>query len=77
MPNFDISIAFQRMLQREIASLMGGKFMQLLMNHSVELPKFACKGRRSSAITLIFIFHMNFVLDEDCSSPSTFLFAIF
>lgn len=77
MPNFDISIAFQRMLQREIASLMGGKFMQLLMNHSVELPKFACKGRRCSAITLIFIFQMNFVLDEDCSSPSTFLFAIF
>ncbi|XP_075084354.1 uncharacterized protein LOC107784148 isoform X1 [Nicotiana tabacum] len=34
-----------RMLQREIASLMGGKFMQLLMNHSVELPKFACKDK--------------------------------
>ncbi|MCD7469074.1 hypothetical protein HAX54_007716 [Datura stramonium] len=34
-----------RMFQREISSLMGGKFMQLLMNNSFELPKFSCKDK--------------------------------
>ncbi|XP_059308099.1 uncharacterized protein LOC132059498 isoform X1 [Lycium ferocissimum] len=34
-----------RMFQREISSLMGGKFMQLLMNNSFELPKFAWKDK--------------------------------
>ncbi|XP_055834103.1 uncharacterized protein LOC129902739 isoform X2 [Solanum dulcamara] len=33
------------MFQREISSLMGGKFMQLLMNNNIELPKFACKDK--------------------------------
>ncbi|KAH0693471.1 hypothetical protein KY285_020568 [Solanum tuberosum] len=33
------------MFQREISSLMGGKFMQQMMNNSFELPKFACKGK--------------------------------
>ncbi|KAL2521545.1 hypothetical protein Fot_25561 [Forsythia ovata] len=32
--------SFARTLQREISLLTGGKFMQLLMNHSSELPKF-------------------------------------
>ncbi|KAL3527736.1 hypothetical protein ACH5RR_012392 [Cinchona calisaya] len=31
---------FQRALQREISLRIGGKFMQLLMNNSLELPKF-------------------------------------
>ncbi|XP_015071399.1 uncharacterized protein LOC107015596 [Solanum pennellii] len=33
------------MFQREISSLMGGKFMQQMMNNSFELPKFACKDK--------------------------------
>ncbi|CAI9780927.1 unnamed protein product [Fraxinus pennsylvanica] len=31
-------------LQREISLQLGGKFMQLLMNHGPELPKFASRG---------------------------------
>lgn len=38
-------MAFQNILQREIASQLGGKLMQLLMNNSVELPKFSSRGR--------------------------------
>ncbi|CAN4112905.1 unnamed protein product [Withania somnifera] len=34
-----------RIFQREISLLMGGKFMQLLMNNSFELPKFSCRGK--------------------------------
>ncbi|CAN4075682.1 unnamed protein product [Withania somnifera] len=34
-----------RMFQREISSLMGGKFLQLLMNNRFELPKFASKDK--------------------------------
>ncbi|KAK4366739.1 hypothetical protein RND71_014619 [Anisodus tanguticus] len=32
-------------ISREISSLMGGKFIQLLMNNSFELPKFAWKDK--------------------------------
>ncbi|XP_012853527.1 PREDICTED: uncharacterized protein LOC105973069 [Erythranthe guttata] len=34
-----------RVLQREICLQIGGKFMQLLMNHGTELPKFASRER--------------------------------
>ncbi|KAJ8543681.1 hypothetical protein K7X08_025299 [Anisodus acutangulus] len=43
--NIKTDDCISRMFQREISSLMGGKFMQLLMNNSFELPKFACKDK--------------------------------
>ncbi|KAM3290133.1 hypothetical protein P3S67_018422 [Capsicum chacoense] len=43
--NVKMDDCISRMFQREISSLMGGKFMQLLMNNNFELPKFACKDK--------------------------------
>ncbi|XP_027076540.1 uncharacterized protein [Coffea arabica] len=36
---------FQRALQREINFHVGGKFMQLLMNNNLELPKFSPRDK--------------------------------
>ncbi|KAM3200518.1 hypothetical protein T459_30342 [Capsicum annuum] len=43
--NVKMDDCISRMFQREISSLMGGKFMQLLMNNNFKLPKFACKDK--------------------------------
>lgn len=67
------------MFQREISSLMGGKFMQQMMNNSFELPKFACKGRFFSAInhSVMHFPNMNFVIDDTCYFSSAVLLIMF
>ncbi|KAK6118382.1 hypothetical protein DH2020_047799 [Rehmannia glutinosa] len=45
LANLKSDDSLARALQREICLQVGGKFMQLLMNHGTELPKFASRDK--------------------------------